>query len=139
MGTKLRTNQGGFTLFEIMIVVVTIGILAAIVVPRFSKAQDDARDEVAKAFTKSLENGVAMYVSQYGHVPSSFSTWVAYGSGGSRRNYVRLDQTLRTQLVNPQADLVSNSNRTITLNFPGGLVARYDLTSSGAIQTTLTR
>jgi prepilin-type N-terminal cleavage/methylation domain-containing protein len=139
MGTKSRATRPGFTLFEILIVVVTIGILAAIVVPRFSKAQDDARDEVTKAFAKTLENGVVMYVSQYGHVPRSFHTWVALSASGSRRNYVRLDHSLRKQLTNPNADLASNLGRTITLSFPGGLVARYDLESRGAIRTTLTR
>ena len=38
-----RTNKGGFTLVEILIVVIILGILAAIVIPQFTNASQDAR------------------------------------------------------------------------------------------------
>jgi prepilin-type N-terminal cleavage/methylation domain-containing protein len=43
-----------FTLVEILIVVVVIGILAAIVVPNFASGKSDAQYAMAKAFEDSL-------------------------------------------------------------------------------------
>src|SRR5882762_8926439 len=38
-----RTRKSGFTLVEILIVVIILGILAAIVIPQFTNASQDAR------------------------------------------------------------------------------------------------
>ena len=40
---KLNKNRGGFTLVEIMIVVAIIGLLAAIAIPNFVKARENAQ------------------------------------------------------------------------------------------------
>ena len=43
---KLKRNTSGFTLVEIMIVVAIIGLLAAIAVPNFVQARNNARQSV---------------------------------------------------------------------------------------------
>ena len=40
-------NQSGFTLIELVIVIVLLGVLSAIAVPRFVNLEDDAQDERA--------------------------------------------------------------------------------------------
>src|SRR5258708_25118872 len=51
-------NQTGFTHIELMIVVVTIGILAAIAIPNFIAMQDRAREASVKANMHSFQLAV---------------------------------------------------------------------------------
>ncbi len=50
----LRKNQKGFTLVELMIVVVIIGILAALAIPRFMRATTKSKQSEAKQILKQI-------------------------------------------------------------------------------------
>ena len=54
-------RQGGFTLIEVMVVVVILGILAAFVVPNIMGEPDKARILKAKSDIRSIENALDMY------------------------------------------------------------------------------
>lgn len=53
--TRLRDDEDGFTLIELMVVVLIIAILLAIAIPTFLGAQDRARDRGAQS---DLRNGI---------------------------------------------------------------------------------
>jgi general secretion pathway protein G len=56
-----RTSQRGFTLIEIMVVVVIIGILGAIVVPQFMSRPDQAKVTAAKVDIQAIATALEMY------------------------------------------------------------------------------
>ncbi|EWC41720.1 type II secretion system protein GspG [Pseudomonas stutzeri] len=56
-----RRTQGGFTLIEIMVVVVILGILAALVVPQVMSRPDQAKVTVAKGDIKAVAAALDMY------------------------------------------------------------------------------
>ncbi len=68
---SLFTNQRGFTLIEIMVVVVILGILAAVVVPRFLDKPDEARITRAAADIESIEQSLAMFKLDNGFYPNT--------------------------------------------------------------------
>ena len=59
--TLKRYKQRGFTLIEIMVVVVVLGILAALVVPQVMNRPDQAKVTVAKGDIKAIGAALDMY------------------------------------------------------------------------------
>lgn len=60
-----RTRKSGFTLVEILIVVIILGILAAIVIPQFTNASEDARRNSLTSQLQTLRSQVELYKLQH--------------------------------------------------------------------------
>lgn len=68
---NIYRKQQGFSLIEIMVVVVIIGILASIVVPQLMSRPDEARKVKAKQDILAIENALELYKLDNGFYPTT--------------------------------------------------------------------
>lgn len=72
-----KNKQQGFTLIEIMVVVVIIGVLAALVVPQIMNRPDQAKIVVAQGDLKAISAALEMYRLDNGVYPGTQQGLVA--------------------------------------------------------------
>ena len=63
--TRYFRDQKGFTLIEMIIVVIIMGILAAVIIPRISMTTDQARLNTLKTNLTAMRSSVEIYVAQH--------------------------------------------------------------------------
>ena len=63
--TATRQTRKGFTLIEILIVVIILGILAAIVIPQFTNASKEAKQSSLVTMVQSLRSQIALFKLQH--------------------------------------------------------------------------
>ena len=66
-----QRSQRGFTLIEIMVVVVILGILAGLIVPRIMSRPEEARRTKAALQIRSIESALKLYKLDNGVYPST--------------------------------------------------------------------
>ncbi|HWK53464.1 MAG TPA: type II secretion system protein [Hyphomicrobiales bacterium] len=62
---KRRNNQQGFTIIELVVVILLLGILTATALPRFMDVTNEAHQAVADGLQGGMQTGVALYRAQW--------------------------------------------------------------------------
>jgi general secretion pathway protein G len=71
MITKLQSRQAGFTLIEVMVVLLIIGIMASMVAPQILGQQESAQLKKAAVDIQQLESSLEMYKLQNNQFPTT--------------------------------------------------------------------
>lgn len=69
---KFREEQG-FTLIELMVVILIIGILVAIAIPVFNTSRDAAYQKTCQANLRTIDGAIQAYRADTGALPTSLS------------------------------------------------------------------
>ena len=73
---KSKNGQRGFTLIEILIVVIIIGLIASLVAPNLIGRYERAKEEIAKAQVEMLSSGVMSFKLDMNRYPTGFEELV---------------------------------------------------------------
>lgn len=113
-----KFKQQGFTIVELLIVIVVIGILAALVITTFTGIQKKARDTERTTDIKALHSQLEGYYAQEGSYPAVGSVTTAVLKG-----------------LDADALLAPNPNGA-TLDAAAATIAKYQYVASPATCTT---
>lgn len=67
----IKTNNKGFSLLELLVVITIIGILAAVLTANFSGSREDAKNKSVQAELKGMQLSLELYKAQYGRYPDT--------------------------------------------------------------------
>lgn len=80
--TDIKNKSQGFTIVELLIVVVVIAILAAITIVSYNGITNKANASAAKSTAASLQKKIELYQADKGRYPISLAEMSASGSSG---------------------------------------------------------
>jgi general secretion pathway protein G len=66
-----KNSQAGFTLIELMVVIIILGVLAGMIIPRAMGRPDEARQAKAKIQIESFESALKLYKLDNGNYPAT--------------------------------------------------------------------
>ncbi len=133
------SNQTGFSLIELLMVVVIIGILTTVGVPSLSKSRDAAEKGAIIAVLRTLHNNQTTYLSQRGryarlnelnaYFQNAFGT--TSGTRINRRNYMFLMSPTTPSLTS----LRNRYSVTAYRNSGGVFTPTFSIAENGKIET----
>ena len=64
--TNRRTARRGFTLIEAIVIVIILGVLAAVIAPRFISRVGQSKSSVAESNASSLASAMKLFIADHG-------------------------------------------------------------------------
>ncbi len=122
--TRTREKRAGFTIVEIMVVVIIIAVLATLILPRLVGRIGTAKQTVATSKLAEIEKAVEMFSIDYERYPANIDELVSQPSDISEAKWNT--PTLKSK------DLIDPWGRQFFYKYPGDHEGDFDLYSLGA-------
>ncbi len=118
--SKRLKSQKGFTLIELMVVIVIIGILVAIALPNFIGAQDRAKLSSVKANMHTYQTIVETYAVDWGGTYGANITEVRNEATGASNPYNKTFVNPFSSTATSIVDQTTDPGNSITATITGG-------------------
>lgn len=118
-----RTRQAGFTLVELLIVVVILAILAAVVIPQISNASAEAKESALRGSLATVRQAISLYRVQHNETYpgqggwSEFVTQLTTGTDATGAAGTKFGPYLRTGF--PQNPVTGSNDGVTVATMPG--------------------
>ena len=109
---SLKKNNRGFTIVELLIVIVVIGILAALVIVTYNGIQQKARDTERKTDIKALQGHLEAYWADSAKYPTLTEINDATAGGFRQTNFKGLDSAAFADPKNPTNQTLTGTDST---------------------------
>ena len=124
--TQLK-NEEGFTLVELIVVVMMIGILSSIAIPQFMTAADKAKQKEATGIVSALIKAATAYQTEYGVLPIN---------AGELSEYAKFQGCYATTVQARGGAVCKVKNNTVIKPVPSSATDFYSTTGNYYIQFT---
>jgi prepilin-type N-terminal cleavage/methylation domain-containing protein len=113
---KISFNQKGFTMVELIVVIIILGVLAAIAVPKFLGIKDDAIEAACQTNMKAIEAAYLMKYSKalINDISTDFTSISLAGTDFTGGSVPACPQDGSAYAITPNAD------HTLTITCPNG-------------------
>jgi general secretion pathway protein G len=85
MSITVKNNRAGFTMIELMIVIVIIGLLGGVLAPAVNNALKKARIGTAKTALMNIKKGVISFQAELARYPSTLKDLIKRPKSGDER------------------------------------------------------